>query len=49
MTPMDGDLVIIPEGYHPAGAPAGYDCYYLNVMPDPTGRSTSPLTRTMPG
>ncbi len=32
LTPMDGDLVLVPEGYHPVGAPAGYDCYYLNVM-----------------
>ena len=35
MTPMDGDLVLVPEGYHPVGAPAGYDCYYLNVMAGP--------------
>ena len=26
---------LIPEGYHPVGAPAGYDCYYLNVMAGP--------------
>ena len=35
LTPMDGDLVLVPEGYHPVGAPAGYDCYYLNVMAGP--------------
>ena len=35
MTPMDGDLVVVPEGYHPVGVPAGYDCYYLNVMAGP--------------
>ncbi len=35
MTPMDGDLVLVPEGYHPVGVPAGYDCYYLNVMAGP--------------
>jgi 5-deoxy-glucuronate isomerase len=35
MTPMDGDLVLVPEGYHPVGAPAGYECYYLNVMAGP--------------
>ena len=35
LTPMDGDLVLIPEGYHPVGVPAGYDCYYLNVMAGP--------------
>ena len=35
LTPGDGDLVLIPEGYHPVGVPAGYDCYYLNVMAGP--------------
>ena len=35
MTPMDGDLVLVPEGYHPVGVPAGYDCYYLNIMAGP--------------
>jgi 5-deoxy-glucuronate isomerase len=35
-TPMDGDAVLVPRGYHPVGAPAGYDCYYLNVMAGPT-------------
>ena len=35
MTPVDGDVVLVPEGYHPVGAPAGYDCYYLNVMAGP--------------
>ena len=33
---MDGDAVLVPRGYHPVGAPAGYDCYYLNVMAGPT-------------
>ena len=28
----DGDLVMVPRGYHPVGAPHGYDLYYLNVM-----------------
>ena len=32
----DGDVVMIPRGYHPAGAPHGYDLYYLNVMAGPT-------------
>lgn len=36
MTPMDGDLVLVPRGYHPVGVPAGYDCWYLNVMAGPT-------------
>ncbi len=28
----DGDLVLVPEGYHPVSAPVGYDCYYLNFL-----------------
>ena len=36
LTPGDGDVVLVPRGYHPVGAPAGYDCYYLNVMAGPT-------------
>ncbi|HEY5106958.1 MAG TPA: 5-deoxy-glucuronate isomerase [Caulobacteraceae bacterium] len=28
----DGDVVLVPRGYHPVGAPHGYDLYYLNVM-----------------
>jgi 5-deoxy-glucuronate isomerase len=35
MAPTDGDVVLVPAGYHPVGAPAGYDCYYLNVMAGP--------------
>ena len=35
MTPMDGDVVLVPEGFHPVGVPAGYDCWYLNVMAGP--------------
>ena len=35
LTPMDGDVVLVPEGYHPVGVPAGYDCYYLNIMAGP--------------
>ena len=35
LTPMDCDAVLVPEGYHPVGVPAGYDCYYLNVMAGP--------------
>lgn len=31
----DGDVVLVPRGYHPFGAPAGYDAYYLNVMAGP--------------
>ena len=32
ITVHDGDLVLVPRGYHVVGAAAGYDCYYLNVM-----------------
>jgi 5-deoxy-glucuronate isomerase len=32
VTARDGDLVLVPRGYHVVGAAAGYDCYYLNVM-----------------
>jgi 5-deoxy-glucuronate isomerase len=31
----DGDVVLVPEGYHPVVAPHGYDLYYLNVMAGP--------------
>jgi len=31
----DGDVVLVPRGYHPVGAPPGYDVYYLNVMAGP--------------
>ncbi len=33
--PVDRDVLLIPRGYHPFGAPAGYDAYYLNVMAGP--------------
>ena len=32
----DRDLVLVPEGYHPVAAAAGYDCYYLNAQAGPT-------------
>ncbi len=31
----DGDVVMVPRGYHPVSAPHGYDLYYLNVMAGP--------------
>ena len=31
----NGDVVMVPEGYHPVGAAHGYDLYYLNVMAGP--------------
>jgi 5-deoxy-glucuronate isomerase len=35
MSVHDGDVVMVPRGYHPVGAPHGYDLYYLNVMAGP--------------
>ena len=35
LTVKDGDVVLVPNGYHPVGAPHGYDLYYLNVMAGP--------------
>ena len=32
----DRDVVLVPRGYHPVGAPHGYTLYYLNVMAGPT-------------
>ena len=31
----DGDVVLVPRGYHPFAAIHGYDSYYLNVMAGP--------------
>jgi 5-deoxy-glucuronate isomerase len=31
----DGDVVLVPRGYHTVSAPPGYDLYYLNVMAGP--------------
>jgi 5-deoxy-glucuronate isomerase len=36
LAPTDGDVVLVPRGYHTVGMPAGYDGYYLNVMAGPT-------------
>lgn len=35
MTVGDGDVVLVPKGYHPCAAAHGYDLYYLNVMAGP--------------
>jgi 5-deoxy-glucuronate isomerase len=35
MTVHDGDVTLVPKGYHPCGAPHGYALYYLNVMAGP--------------
>lgn len=35
MAVEDGDVVMVPRGYHPCGTAHGYDLYYLNVMAGP--------------
>jgi 5-deoxy-glucuronate isomerase len=35
MVVEDGDVVLVPRGYHPCAAVHGYDLYYLNVMAGP--------------
>lgn len=35
MTVEDGDVTLVPRGYHPCSAIHGYDLYYLNVMAGP--------------
>lgn len=32
ITVRDGQLVLVPEGYHPVSAGHGYNVYYLNVL-----------------
>lgn len=35
MAVRDGDVVCVPRGHHPCGAPHGLELYYLNVMAGP--------------
>jgi len=35
LTVRDGEVVLVPKGYHPVSAPPGYEVYYLNVMAGP--------------
>jgi len=35
MSVQNHDLVLVPKGHHPCGAPYGYEMYYLNVMAGP--------------
>jgi len=35
MAISDGDVVLVPRGHHPCGAPYGFEMYYLNVMAGP--------------
>ena len=35
MAVEDGDVTLVPRGYHPCATVHGYDLYYLNVMAGP--------------
>jgi 5-deoxy-glucuronate isomerase len=35
MSVKNHDVVLVPRGHHPVGAPHGYEMYYLNVMAGP--------------
>ena len=35
MAVEDGDVTMVPKGYHPCATCHGYDLYYLNVMAGP--------------
>jgi 5-deoxy-glucuronate isomerase len=35
MAVQNHDVVLVPKGHHPCGAPHGYEMYYLNVMAGP--------------
>ena len=35
MSIEDGDVTLVPKGYHPCATCHGYDLYYLNVMAGP--------------
>ncbi len=35
MAVADGDVVLVPRGHHPCGAPYAHEMYYLNVMAGP--------------
>jgi 5-deoxy-glucuronate isomerase len=35
MAVQSHDVVLVPRGHHPCGAPYGYEMYYLNVMAGP--------------
>lgn len=36
MAVENGDVVLVPVGYHPVAVPDGYESYYLNIMAGPT-------------
>lgn len=35
MAVENGDVVLVPAGYHPVAVPDGYESYYLNIMAGP--------------
>jgi len=35
MTVENGDVVLVPAGYHPVAVPDGYESYYFNIMAGP--------------
>ena len=35
MAVADDDVMLVPSGHHPCGAPYGFEMYYLNVMAGP--------------
>lgn len=35
MAVENGEVVLVPRGYHPVAVPDGYDSYYLNIMAGP--------------
>lgn len=35
MAVKNGEVVLVPRGHHPCGAPYGFEMYYLNVMAGP--------------
>ena len=52
MAPADHDVVLVPRGHHPCGAPYGVEMYYLNVMAGPCRNwryQTHPAFRHMDG
>lgn len=52
MAVENGDVVMVPRGYHPCAAAHGYDLYYLNVMAGPKRVwrfSTEPVHRWLLG
>ena len=49
MAVHDGDVVLVPRGHHPCGAPYGFEMYYLNVMAGPLRKGGSCLIQTSNG